>query len=829
MNKKAKEYLNKRVLWLIALILVVLVAVGILLAYRMDDILKKYETTQVKMQLDTISTGVEESFDLEIRYLEGIAFQIEKNITDAGRLMEVYDDGADGVSYGIIDLKGNAIYGKSYLVSDFECIRESLHGNASVSFSQDGGLMFSVPIFTNGNVRYVFYKLYSQQAMDDFVNLECYGGAGYVTLQNMDSTVLMSTKKNALAYADLIASWQFTQNMDDLRRARNIESSSATYMKYAGEGYFIFQSEIKGEQLMLAGAISEGQVTQNVSYIQNLVIWTYSLMIILFAVVVFYLAIAEYKAEETDELREAKAEAEKASEAKSDFLASMSHEIRTPINAVIGMNEMILRESTEDAILSYAHNIESASNNLLQLINDILDFSKIEAGMMDIVESTYNLGSFLNNMVNMIEIRAVAKDLKLVTDIAENLPVELYGDATRIQQIFLNVLTNAVKYTKEGTVTFRLWADDSLGHITLNAQVEDTGIGIRPEDISKLFDDFTRVDHQSNKNIEGTGLGLAITKQLLEKMNGDISVDSTYGKGSVFTVRVPQKAMSTDCIGDFSAGYDAYVQSKSSYKQSFTTSSARILVVDDNKMNRQVIVGLLKKTGVDITLASGGREALDILANDTFDLVLLDHMMPEIDGIEVLQRYKSDHQYSRMPFIALTANATNGIKDMYLAAGFDDYMSKPFVPGDLEKLLIRYLPKYKVKLTEADEEKTISEQILSQETSHNSLINEALGLEYCGDMEDFYQEMKEEFVAESEEKMKALEDGLFARDMALYALTAHSIKSTSLSIGAEFLSHKAKMMEGAAKSGNETVIVEEHGDFIALYNDVINELKEMRK
>lgn len=394
-------------------------------------------------------------------------------------------------------------------------------------------------------------------------------------------------------------------------------------------------------------------------------------------------------------LEQAREDANRASTAKSNFLANMSHEIRTPINSVLGMNEMILRESTDKQILEYSQNIQSAGNSLLGLINDILDFSKIEAGKMDLVLDTYNIHKILRDALHMLESRAVGKGLALNIECDENIPSGLLGDENRIRQIITNIVTNGIKYTKVGEVKVSVQCDIlSEEEARLVFEISDTGVGISQDNMAKLFNAFQRVDEDHNRNIEGTGLGLAITKQLLTLMNGDVFAESEVGKGSVFTVIIPQTIKDKTPVGKFERTVEV---KKSAYKAKFEAEDASVLVVDDVPMNIKVVQALLKKTKMQIDTTTNGNEAFEMCKNKKYDIILMDHMMPEPDGITTLKMIREEGINKDTCVIVLTANAIHGVEQEYIEAGFADYLSKP-VKGDvLENMLVKYLPKDKIK------------------------------------------------------------------------------------------------------------------------------------
>ena len=411
-----------------------------------------------------------------------------------------------------------------------------------------------------------------------------------------------------------------------------------------------------------------------------------------------------------EELEEANVRLESASAAKSSFLANMSHEIRTPINAVLGMDEMILRECKDKQILEYANDIDSAGHQLLSLVNDILDFSKIESGKMELHPVEYELFSVMNDCYNMIFMRAKRKDLEFLVENDPNIPAFLYGDEVRIRQIIMNLLTNAVKYTKDGTVRLIVGYERiDVDNIKLIVSVKDTGIGISEENTKYLFDSFRRLDEISNRNIEGTGLGLSITKKFTEMMGGTIEVESVLYEGSTFTVTIPQKVADTGVIGSFderlnkrNTGADGGTRrSGQEKKESFKAPHARILVVDDVKMNLNVVRLLLKGTEAQIDLAASGDECLKYTLLKHYDLILMDHMMPIMDGIQAMHRVQeqADGLNNDTPIVALTANALVGAQEMYIDEGFISYLSKPVKSTELEECLLKFLPEEKIEKT----------------------------------------------------------------------------------------------------------------------------------
>jgi DegV family protein with EDD domain len=387
-------------------------------------------------------------------------------------------------------------------------------------------------------------------------------------------------------------------------------------------------------------------------------------------------------------------EAEELNKSQNRFFSSMSHEIRTPINSILGLNELILREENiSDEIVRDATGIQGSGKMLLALINDILDFSKIEAGSMDIVPVEYNVGDLMSEIVNMIWIKAQDKGLKLDVSVDPKVPAHLFGDEVRIKQILINLLNNAVKYTKEGSVGLHLESEEiGENSVMLRISVSDTGMGIKKDSIPYLFDAFKRVDEQKNRYIEGTGLGLSIVKQLVDLMDGSISVNSVYGEGSTFNVMLKQGVADSVAIGELSIHNYGKVK-KNSYESKFTAPEASVLIVDDNVMNLEVEKKLLLGTKMRVDTAISGKEALIETLKNHYDVILMDHLMPEMDGIECLEAIRSQvgGLNQMTPVIVLTANAGSDNKELYNHAGFDGYLVKPVSGESLEMLLMNHI------------------------------------------------------------------------------------------------------------------------------------------
>ena len=420
-----------------------------------------------------------------------------------------------------------------------------------------------------------------------------------------------------------------------------------------------------------------------------------------------------------------KKEIEELNRAENHFFSSMSHEIRTPINTIIGLNEIILREDISDEVAENARNIQGASKLLLSLINDILDISKIKSGKMEIVNVSYETGALFSEIVNMIWIKAKEKGLEFKLQVDSSIPSMLCGDEVRIKQVLINLLNNAVKYTSEGSVTLSIRCErQQVNRVRVWYSVEDTGQGVKKENIPYIFNAFRRVDEERNRYIEGTGLGLSIVQQLVELMGGEVSVNSVYTKGSKFVVVLDQDIVDEKELGTFTLASRSRVHEGEPYRQSFEAPDAHILVVDDNDMNLMVVKKLLTETKIQIDTASSGAECLRMTQNHHYDCILMDHLMPEMDGIACLHalRAQPGGLCQDVPVVALTANAGSDNQLLYRKEGFSGYLAKPVSGALLEAAVLSILPKGLVRLNEEARQADVEKDILIFEQAQRRSI-----------------------------------------------------------------------------------------------------------
>ncbi|MCL2319695.1 MAG: ATP-binding protein [Treponema sp.] len=638
------------------------------------------------------------------------------------------------------------------------------------------------------------------------------------------------------------------------------------------------------------------------------------------------------------EMKNALEAANNANNAKSAFLAKMSHEIRTPMNAIIGMTELIRREDIPPAVRGYILTIEQAGSNLLSIINDILDFSKIESGKLEIVPEEYLFSSLINDVISIIRTKVLESRLEFLVYVDSNIPNSMYGDITRIRQIMLNILSNAVKYTQRGYISLSVTGETTgQDSVSLVIKVTDTGKGIRQEDIAKLFDEFTRLDAKSNMSVEGTGLGLAITQSLVKAMGGTVDVNSVYGKGSTFTVTLPQKVMDSRklavvenakekkvlvfamrdlCISSFSNTLDGlgvdyklvstedefykgvmsreypfvfissvlYEKIKKKYSGfgsdirfllitdfgetikernissittpvfsipvanflngvtehnnfnsdygniiRFTAPDARILIVDDLKTNLKVAEGLMQPYGMQVDVCNAGSTAIEMIKTNYYDVVFMDHMMPEMDGIEatafIRELGAKDEYYKKLPIVALTANAVTGIREMFLANNFNDFLTKPIDTLGLNTVLEKWIPKEKQISFTGDKsaQAAVDKNYKSQGFGIEGL-DTGKGISMSGGLLDNYFDTLSVFYRDGLEKLAEIAKCLEAHDLLLYTIHVHGLKSAAALIGADELSKMAYDLEMAGERGDMAFINAQNPVFLQALESLLRSI-----
>ena len=525
-----------------------------------------------------------------------------------------------------------------------------------------------------------------------------------------------------------------------------------------------------------------------------------------------------------NEIKRVRHQAEKASIAKSEFLANMSHEIRTPMNAIIGLNDIIMEECDDTEIYGHAKDVQSAAKNLLAIINDILDLSKVEAGKMELVYSKYYIKAMADEIMGMMDMAASQRGLILKYECDETIPCRYSGDEGRIKQILLNILSNAIKFTKKGYVRAYITgrpgenADEEL----ITFRVEDTGCGIREEDLPKIFEDFRQVDSKRNRSVEGTGLGLAIVKHLAELMGGSIDVESTYGEGTAFTITIPQKIVDSRSVAEM----PEIEREEQKITDTFTAPGVKVLIVDDNVINRKVARGFLKNYEFDMTEAESGPEAIDLVRDTRYDIIFMDHMMPGMDGIEAAQIIRRDcGENGRAPvMIALTANAMEGMREHFLTCGFQDFIAKPLDRKDLNQLLLRWVPeKYRQEKEREEEFKPIDPAAFRIDGVD---MNAAMQY-YSGDEKGFL-DLLELYCVDGKRKTKLLQE-LVESDVLRYQIEVHGLKSASANIGAMNVSAMAREQEEAAAQGNNALISEKFPALLAEYETLLTSIGQFLK
>ncbi len=817
----------------ITLGLVVFIAIASI--FFLESVTQKYLKFLVGQQVEVMRANALASSGERMGYLSRDAqFISSMGKESADEILDLLNMFSDEVITGIMDADGNVVSGVAIEVEKFDLLKKVRQGQGGFKYYPQEGVLMAIPMVYEKGEMYYIYRLVRQQHMNEVSKTTFFRGEGSAFTVDVLGNMVIEPDMDEAGIAQLNNDTKLIDAFKEIRGEAKLGEVETAEVDCSFGRVFAFAAPMAQTGLIMEGFVPMSVVGSGVDTILRVASSVFLLMVVVLIALSVLLLVMERRSQDIEELEKEKQIAERSNRAKSDFLANVSHEIRTPINAVLGMNEMILRETRSKTIKGYAYNIEGAGKSLLALINDLLDFSKIESGKMELVEAPYELSSALNDVSNMIWFKANQKKLEFQVHVSDKIPDKLYGDVVRVKQVLTNILNNAVKYTEIGSVTFEAGCFRTGPYmVMLEFSVRDTGIGIREEDKEKLFTKFSRVDLQKNNTIEGTGLGLVITENLLELMGGDISLESEYGKGSCFKVRIPQKVMGTEMIGNFREKFEKSLKENAVYKESFIAPSARILAVDDTAINLTVIEGLLKKTQVKIDTALSGKEALRKVKNNVYDLIFLDFRMPEMDGIETLKAMKAMSETENLnlktPVICLTANAIVGARDTYIKAGFDDYLTKPVDYERLEKMMISYLPEDKITIVKGDEEDeqdsdlNLPEWLLDVEG-----LDAELGVRNCGS-EESYMETLRIFNETIESTADEIENYWKHDQWDDYTTKVHALKSSARIIGATQLSENARYMESCGNEGRVDEILKYTPPLLQEYRGFAKKLKKLNK
>lgn len=702
LSRKKKKYNRILIIAIIAMIGVMVLSGGILFrsVYRA---LGNFASEQISLEARSTAQMFSRVAMTKVERLQYIGKIIQGDTSKINAVLSSIQGTDESSAYGLVTMDNTPVFGEKMDDEELLHAKEAFSGGNVLSYIKGRGMLSAVPVKEGSSLKYVFYQLIPPELFATVANFDNAPLLKKSVLIDPDGEVVFSFKGVTKEDVDFLSSSEIKDYFAEMQEdfSKNNAACALRLTKTPYGSCFLYEASIPDTDYVLRGFMTESEGAASLLKIIYLIMGIFTFLEIFCFLAVIFLIMTHRNIMRVDEVVRENARAESESMTKSSFLASMSHEIRTPVNAVLGINEMILREFDDPKLTGYATNIKDAGNTLLNVINDVLDYSKMESGKLSIVPVDYDLSEMINEIYMMIRTRAAEKNLDLIIDVDETMPHMLNGDSLRVKQCALNILTNAVKYTKRGKVVFSVTYQqlpDGSGNYTFS--VQDTGIGIKQEDMERLFIPFERIDEVKNHGIEGTGLGLSITQRLLKIMDSSLKVSSVYGEGSTFSFTVRQFVLDPEPIGNFRKSFEEKIENAPLYHQSFTAPDAKLLVIDDTDMNLFVVSGLLKETKIKVDTASSGEQGLAMLKLDTYDLIMIDHKMPVMDGIEVLHRLRRDssNPNQHRPCIALTANAMSGAREFYLKEGFEDYLSKPIDSAALEKMVREILPKDKIIL-----------------------------------------------------------------------------------------------------------------------------------
>lgn len=835
----------------IVTILSVLVTINVLLKSRLTILFEDHVSKQVCQHSSELSSILTSKIQFELTELSNMADIIKSDTAIAKKIINSYQKSNPQETYGLITLDGKHLHSddteKNINAATFSGIQNSFRGHQSISYVKDFGLLLTTPVYNNKNVRYVLFKFFNESRITALFSIQSFDGKGYALVIDETGREIIGS-----SYKPAIEENFWTSDKDEPIRTKlsNLlywSKTAAVASSIQDKRYYYFVTELEIPGYKLIGKVSENAIATDLSDIIFLVLWVFSLLFLLFIIGFIYLFLSERSYQMANNLRQAKALAEKTSKTKSMFLANMSHEMRTPLNGILGMNAVLFKECNDPKIRRYSQNIRTAGQTLLSLVNGILDMSKIESGKMEILSSEYSVFTVVNDCYNLISTQASDKSLQLKVHVNPELPSRLEGDEFRIRQVINNLLSNAVKYTFKGeilfSVDFKTMGNDQSAiqrdkPIHLIISVSDTGVGIKDEDKQKLFDKFQRLDEKKMQNIEGSGLGLNLTQHLVNMMHGEIQVNSVYEKGSTFTVSIPQIIKQIRPIGEFEKRRKEEQEIIEQKNNIIQTPNAHILIADDVPMNIHVMQELLKETQINIDTASNGKMALELIAQKHYDIIFLDHMMPIMSGTEVLSKMRTtQHPNQKTPVIMLSANTATNAKEDYLRTGFTDYLSKPIHEDALYTILQLYLPSESINREEPISKKDASPK--KDASSHSiarshrktneiiadlDFIDTRVGINHCMNDREFFIDVLVEYV--NKRKDINLQKFFDEKDWENYNSTIRNIKSSSLTIGSIMLSASAKQLESACANKDFSYIKLHHGDFMEEYQSVLDKLEQ---